>query len=112
MSALSHLSRRKVERSLSLGYSFFKYEFLNVTAYIGPSVHVQHVPRADEGQAAYKHALDLIAEVIAGRAVVSYSFSLVLLVGPAGHSRWRGCDQMYGGVEYSMNQYSTLVAGG
>jgi len=44
--------------------------------------------------------------VVAGRAVIDYGISLPLPVGPAGHARHIGCEQMFGGVEYGMNQFA------
>jgi hypothetical protein len=47
----------------------------------------------------------MLAEAVDGRALLDYGISYPLPVGPAGHARHQGCEQMYGGVEYGMNQY-------
>lgn len=56
--------------------------------------------------AAYSYLLQMIATAVNGRALIDYGISLPLPVGPAGHARHHGCEQMYGGVEYGMNEYA------
>eukprot|EP01047_Picozoa_sp_COSAG01_P045304 COSAG01_NODE_4162_length_5279_cov_33.245560_2_plen_325_part_00 len=93
----------KVQHSIDLGFTLIKYDFLNLAAYEGRRFDMTLAPT---GLAAYSYGLRIIAEAVAGRAVVDYSISLPLPVGPAGHARRVGCDQMFGGVEYSMNQFA------
>lgn len=58
---------------------------------------------ASTGMAAYNLALHQVFEAVNGRMLIDLSMSLALPHQYA-HSRRIGCDQMYGGVEYSMNQ--------
>ena len=58
---------------------------------------------ASTGMAAYNLALRQVFEAVNGRMLIDLSMSLALPHQYA-HSRRIGCDQMYGGVEYSMNQ--------
>lgn len=60
---------------------------------------------ASTGMAAYNLALRQVFEAVNGRMLIDLSMSLALPHQYA-HSRRIGCDQMYGGVEYSMNQQS------
>ena len=57
--------------------------------------------------AAYAHGLELIWRAVDGRAIISYSMALPF-PHQYGHARRIGCDQMFGAIEYSMNQ----LAGG
>ena len=68
-----------------------KYDFLNYAAYEGQRFNMTLAPT---GMAAYNYALRLLADAIDGRAILDYSISLPLPVGPAGHARRQGCDQM------------------
>jgi len=95
--------RRRIEAMVALGYTLIKEDFMNLAAYEG----VRHnMSLAPTGMAAYKYALDLVADAAAGRLVVNYGISLPLPVGPAGHARYHACEQMYGGVEYMMNNFA------
>ncbi|GMH79320.1 hypothetical protein TL16_g12807 [Triparma laevis f. inornata] len=97
--------RGNIENSLKLGYVLLKEDFLNLAAYEG-SFYSPSKLKAPTGMAAYNYALKLLAEVVDGRAVIDYGISLPLPVGPAGHARHQGCEQMYGGVEYGMNEFA------
>ena len=93
-----------VNQSLSrFNYSLFKLDFLNLAALEG-----EHRDKAlaPTGMAAYSLLLRMLADAVGGRAVVDYGISLPLPVGPAGHARHAGCEQMYGGIEYGMNEYA------
>ena len=71
--------------------------------------HMSLTPRpgfAVAGTAAYSYMLKMLAEAVDGRALIDYGISLPLPVGPAGHARHHGCEQMYGGIEYGMNLYA------
>lgn len=93
----------KVKSELSLGYKYFKFDFLNLAGYEGAHYNKTLAPT---GMAAYALGLRMIAEAVDGRAVLDYGISYPLPVGAAGHARHQGCEQMYGGVEYGMNQFA------
>jgi alpha-galactosidase len=98
---LCHL-KVSVEEQIRQGYLLIKQDFWNLAAYEGVHHNTSMCPT---GMAAYTRALNLLAEVVAGRAMIDYGISLPLPVGPAGHARHIGCEQMFGGVEYGMNQF-------
>jgi hypothetical protein len=80
-----------------------KYDFINVAAYEGQRYNMTLAPT---GMAAYNYGQKLLADAWAGGAFIDYGISLPLPVGPAGHARHQGCEQMNGGVDYSMNQFA------
>jgi len=84
-------------------FTLLKQDFLNLAAYEGVRFNMSMCPT---GMSAYTRLLTLLAEAVAGRAVIDYGISLPLPVGPAGHARHIGCEQMFGGVEYGMNQFA------
>jgi len=84
-------------------YTLLKQDFLNLAAYEGIRYNMTLCPT---GMAAYTRLLQLLADAVQGRALIDYGISLPLPVGPAGHSRHIGCEQMFGGVEYGMNQFA------
>ena len=53
--------------------------------------------------AAYNYGMEKIAEVIDNRMVISLSMAPTF-PNHFAHARRIGCDQMYGGVEFTMNQ--------
>ena len=85
------------------GYNLIKEDFLNLAAYEGEHWNTSI---ASTGMMAYNYALRIMAEKVDQRAILDYGISLVLPVGPSGHARHSGCEQMYGGVMYGMNQYA------
>ena len=87
------------------GSSLIKFDFINFAAYESASRYNKTL--APTGMAAYAHGLKTIHDAVAGRAIISYSMALPF-PHQWGHARRTGCDQMFGAVEYGMNQ----LAGG
>jgi len=92
-----------VNGEIERGYTLFKQDFVNFAAYEGIRYDMKLAPT---GMAAYSYALKLLHDAIDGRAIIDYGISLPLPVGPAGHARHQGCEQMNGGVEYGMNEFA------
>ena len=84
-------------------FTLIKQDFMNLAAYEGIRYNMTMCPT---GMSAYNRLLKLLAEAVSNRAVIDYGISLPLPVGKVGHSRHIGCEQMFGGIEYGMNQFA------
>ena len=73
-------------------YNLLKEDFINLAAYEAHKYY--NTSSATTGMMAYHYALTVIATLVNGRAMIDYGISLPLPVGPAGHSRHSGCEQM------------------
>jgi len=93
------------------GMSFVKMDFMSYAALEG-RFHNASKLRAPTGMAAYNYGLELVARAWnttgSVTALIDLGISLTLPVGPAGHARHTGCEEMFGAVEYDMN----IFAGG
>ena len=98
----SILSRgSKTNQAKAIGHSqLLKVDFIDFAAM--EAIHY-NATLAPTGMAAYNLALQQVWNAVNGRMLIDLSMSLALPHQYA-HSRRIGCDQMYGGVEYSMNQ--------
>ena len=88
--------------------TFIKMDFLNYAAYEG-DFYNQSIART--GMQAYTYGLQLLYDSIYTHIytlpiVLDYGISLPFPVGPGVTMRRHACDQMYGGVAYSMNAYT------
>jgi len=83
--------------------SLVKYDFLNYAAFEG---HHYNQTIARTGMQAYTYLLSLIDKVWNQTVILNYGISLPFPVGAGMTIRRHTCDQMYGGVAYSMNSYT------
>ena len=98
----THPSTRCLLMQIPSGYSTFKVDFLNYAAYEGERHNMTLAPT---GLAAYNYGLYLLDEVLPPYARVEFAISPPLPAGPRAHARRAGCDQMFGFVRYTMDQY-------
>jgi len=96
---LDHIA---IKQKLSL-YDSVKMDYINIVAYEGNHFNKQIAPT---GMAAYSYGLDLIDKYFTSILNVNLAISLPLPPGKDIQSRRHGCDQMFGAVVYSMNQYA------
>ena len=80
-----------------------KYDFLNLAAYEGERYNMTLAPT---GISAYLYAIKLIDEIWNNSVILDFGISLPFPVIKGMNTRRQGCDQMFGGVIYSMNQYA------
>jgi alpha-galactosidase len=87
------MMERNIHRQINVyKYNLLKEDFLNLAAYEAHKYYNTSI--ATTGMMAYHYALTVIATLVNGRAMIDYGISLPLPVGPAGHSRHSGCEQM------------------
>ena len=98
----THPSTRCLLEAVPSGYSTFKVDFLNYAAYEGDRHNMTLAPT---GLAAYNYALYMLNEALPPGARVEFAISPPLPAGPRAHARRAGCDQMFGYVRYTMDQY-------
>ena len=98
----THPSTRCLLMQVPSGYSTFKVDFLNYAAYEGDRHNMTLAPT---GLAAYNYALYMLNEALPPGARVEFAISPPLPAGPRAHARRAGCDQMFGYVRYTMDQY-------
>jgi hypothetical protein len=92
----------RIDQMMHWGYTLIKFDFMNWASNEGVRYNMSLAPT---GMAAYNYGLKLVAETVAQRAVIDYGISLPLPV-VGGHARHHGCEQMYGGIEYDMNEFA------
>lgn len=88
--------------------TLIKMDFLNYAAYEGDFYNKSI---AKTGMQAYTYSLQLLydsiySDIYTWPIVLDYGISLPFPVGPGITMRRHTCDQMYGGVAYSMNAYT------
>ena len=86
--------------------TLIKYDFLNWIAYEGQRYNMTLAPT---GMSAYLYGINLIYKLwneSNHRVILNYGISLPLPIGRGMNTRRHGCDQMFGGVLYTMNQYA------
>ena len=94
----------EIDAALESGFKFVKLDFVNHGAMEGGSRDGEHyLKEVTTGLGAYNYGMERIAERIGGAMVISLSMAPTF-PNHFAHSRRVGCDQMYGGVEFSMNQ--------
>jgi len=83
-------------------YSFIKIDFINYAAFEG-----EHYNKtiASTGMEAYLYYLTILHKMFDGM-VIDYGISLLMPFGPGVNTKRHACDQMFGGVMYSMNNYA------
>ena len=84
-------------------YDSMKLDYINVAAYEGNYFNKKIAPT---GMGAYSYGLSLIDEYFSSIFNVNFAISLPLPPPKNIQSRRHGCDQMFGAVVYSMNQYA------
>ena len=94
-----------VQSALDLGFKLVKLDFINWGAMEGGSGNdgSHALPNITTGLAAYNYGMEQIQQRIDGRMFISLSMAPTF-PNHFANARRVGCDQMYGGVEYSMNQ--------
>ncbi|GMI03373.1 hypothetical protein TrVE_jg142 [Triparma verrucosa] len=94
-----------VEEALDAGMKLIKIDFINWGVMEGGSNSdgSHYEDSVTTGMAAYNYGMEKIAEVIDNRMVISLSMAPTF-PNHFAHARRIGCDQMYGGVEFTMNQ--------
>uniref|UniRef100_A0A6C0B613 Uncharacterized protein n=1 Tax=viral metagenome TaxID=1070528 RepID=A0A6C0B613_9ZZZZ len=80
-----------------------KYDFLNLAAYEGQRHNMQLAPT---GFSAYYYALNMLYELWNNSIVLDFGITPPFPIVKGMSTRRHGCDQMFGGVEYTMNQYA------
>ena len=83
--------------------SIIKIDFVNYAAVEGYRYNMTLAPT---GISAYNYALQLLYKLWGDDIIINYGITLPLPIAPGTYIRRQGCDQMFGGVEYSMNQYA------
>lgn len=96
---LEYRIREIKERKMDL----VKYDFLNLAAYEGQRYNMTLAPT---GMAAYYYAATMISELWNNEVVLNFGISPPFPIIKGMNTRRQGCDQMFGGVEYTMNQYA------
>ena len=97
------IMRTDSRRIIGNNMSFVKYDFLNYAAYEGYH-HNQTI--AQTGMQAYTYLLSLLDIIWNHTVILNYGISLPFPVGSGMTMRRQSCDQMFGGVAYSMNSYT------
>ncbi|GMH74007.1 hypothetical protein TrLO_g9739 [Triparma laevis f. longispina] len=94
-----------VNSALDSGMKLIKIDFINWGCMEGGSnSDGSHYEKSvTTGMAAYNYGMEKIAEAIDNRMVISLSMAPTF-PNHFAHARRIGCDQMYGGVEFTMNQ--------
>ena len=83
--------------------SIIKLDFINYVAVEGYRYNMSAAPT---GISAYNYALKMLYTLWGKNIIINYGITLPLPIAPGTYIRRHGCDQMFGGVEYSMNQYA------
>ena len=94
-----------MQEALDAGMKLVKIDFINWGAMEGGSRDDggHYEGSVKTGFAAYNYGMEKIAEFINNRMVISLSMAPIF-PNHFAHARRIGCDQMYGGVEFTMNQ--------
>lgn len=80
-----------------------KYDFLNLAAYEGQRYNMILAPT---GFSAYHYALNMINDLWNNSVVLDFGIAPPFPIIKGMNTRRHGCDQMFGAVEYTMNQYA------
>ena len=80
-----------------------KYDFLNLAAYEG---HRYNMTLAPTGFSAYYYVLNMLNDLWNNTVVLDFGIAPPFPIIKGMNTRRHGCDQMFGGVEYTMNQYA------
>ena len=87
----------------SQNMNLVKYDFLNLAAYEGERYNMTLTPT---GISAYYYALTMLSDLWNKSVVLDFGISPPFPIIQGMNTRRQGCDQMFGGVAYSMNQYA------
>lgn len=80
-----------------------KYDFLNHLCREGIRYNMTLAPT---GMAAYTYGVQFISKILNNTIFMDYGISPPFPIIKGKKSRRQGCDQMFGGIVYSMNQYA------
>ncbi|GMI05113.1 hypothetical protein TrRE_jg8502, partial [Triparma retinervis] len=101
------LAMDMIDEAAEAGMKLVKIDFINWGAMEGGSgkngEHAKAGEGIETGAAAYNYGMERIRERVDGRMIISLSMAPTF-PNHFAHARRIGCDQMYGGVEFTMNQ--------